>query len=280
MDSFGTQLKRQREKKNVSLDDISAATKISNRFLNAIETDRFDQLPGGIFNRGFIRAYARHLGLDEEQTVSAYVIAAGEESTAPGAGVDSEQSVEAQPATAPNFPWGLAVLILLIVIAIVAWIMHRNAEPAQTMNATSAPNATDAQIDRPRPATTTANVETKQDAPSTTQNTKPMHGDVSAQDFRLQIIAREDSWLSISGPHGQIFHGTLAKLEEKSIVGRDRIVVRTGNAAGLEFVWNGQDVTSPGKEGEVRTVMFDGNGAHMMTMPPGTASPAADVVNP
>src|SRR5580765_3433510 len=81
MGSFGDRLKQQREQKSISLDDISLSTKIGTRMLRALEEEKFEQLPGGIFNKGFVRAYARHVGLDEEQTLADYLEAAGE--TAP-----------------------------------------------------------------------------------------------------------------------------------------------------------------------------------------------------
>src|SRR5215831_710121 len=77
MGSFGDRLKKEREQRGITLDDISLNTKIGTRLLRALEEEKFDQLPGGIFNKGFVRAYARHVGLDEEQTVADYMSAAG-----------------------------------------------------------------------------------------------------------------------------------------------------------------------------------------------------------
>ena len=73
MASFGEELKRERELRDISLREISEATKISIRFLEALELNNFDVLPGGIFNRGFIRAYARFIGVDGEEMVNAYL---------------------------------------------------------------------------------------------------------------------------------------------------------------------------------------------------------------
>lgn len=70
---FGDKFRKAREAKGISLDDVSNVTKISSRNLQAIEQERFDQLPGGVFNRGFIRAYAKHLGLNDEEAVSDYL---------------------------------------------------------------------------------------------------------------------------------------------------------------------------------------------------------------
>lgn len=75
MGKFGDKLRRERELRGVTLDEIAEATKIGTRSLRALEEERFDQLPGGIFNKGFVRSYARFLGLDEEQAVADYVAA-------------------------------------------------------------------------------------------------------------------------------------------------------------------------------------------------------------
>ena len=66
--------------RGVSLDDIAAATKIGTRLLRALEEEHFDSLPGGIFNKGYVRAYAKYVGIDEEQAVAEYLVAARETS--------------------------------------------------------------------------------------------------------------------------------------------------------------------------------------------------------
>jgi cytoskeleton protein RodZ len=73
MGEFGAKFRKARESKELSLDDISNVTKISARMLQAIEEEDFDQLPGGVFNKGFIRAYAKHLGLNSEDAVTEYL---------------------------------------------------------------------------------------------------------------------------------------------------------------------------------------------------------------
>ncbi len=76
MGTFGERLRREREMRDISLDDISANTKIGTRLLRALEEEQFDQLPGGIFNKGYVRAYAKYVGIDEEQAVADYLQAA------------------------------------------------------------------------------------------------------------------------------------------------------------------------------------------------------------
>src|SRR3954454_4353762 len=67
MTPVGETLRSERLKRNLAIEEISKDLKISVRFLQAIEEDRFDRLPGGVFAKSFVRQYARYLGLDEEQ---------------------------------------------------------------------------------------------------------------------------------------------------------------------------------------------------------------------
>jgi len=81
LSSFGEELRKQREIRQITLHEIAAATKVNLRFLEALERDDFDALPGGLFTRGFIRAYATHVGLDPEATVNAYLYEIGQAQT-------------------------------------------------------------------------------------------------------------------------------------------------------------------------------------------------------
>ena len=89
MSSFGEHLRRQRQMRGISLDEIVATTKISRRHLQALEDEQFEQLPGGIFNRSYVRGYALRVGLDEEQAVAEYQQAA--RGTAPDTRVIAQQ---------------------------------------------------------------------------------------------------------------------------------------------------------------------------------------------
>ena len=72
MSGFGNRFKSARESTDLTLEQIAQETRISARFLRAIEEESFQDLPGGLFNRGFIRKYANRLGIDGEQCVSEY----------------------------------------------------------------------------------------------------------------------------------------------------------------------------------------------------------------
>jgi cytoskeletal protein RodZ len=72
--SFGEELRRERELRQISLREIAHATKIDLRRLEALEQNDFSRLPGGLYNRGFVRAYCDHIGVDAESMVNAYLL--------------------------------------------------------------------------------------------------------------------------------------------------------------------------------------------------------------
>jgi len=104
MASFGETLKRERELREISLRQISEATKINIRYLEALEGNRFECLPGGLFNKGFIRAYAKYIGIDGEAMVDSYLHEIGLRQ--PGAdavaAAPTEQSPLHRPAMVPQ----------------------------------------------------------------------------------------------------------------------------------------------------------------------------------
>ena len=152
VESFGARLKREREQQGMELEGVAATTKISVRMLQALEEERFGQLPGGIFNKGFVRAYARHLGLDEEQAIADYLVAAGgpTPSKEPEAVLAdlAARAVEVRPETEPrrsgDIPWGkLSVLLLVVAVAFALWSARsRGSRSSQQDSPADAPIAT------------------------------------------------------------------------------------------------------------------------------------------
>jgi cytoskeleton protein RodZ len=106
MASFGEGLRREREMRGITLEEISAHTKISIHFLQAIEADDLGKLPGGIYTRNFIRAFARYLGLDEEKVMSEY-----QSSAHPGRDFDLSRLTSARPTREPPSATWIGLLL-------------------------------------------------------------------------------------------------------------------------------------------------------------------------
>jgi cytoskeleton protein RodZ len=109
--TFGERLKRERELREVSFDEVSKATRIAPRFLEALENEQWNKLPGGVFGRGFVRSIARYLGLSEENLLSEYDLARGESANL------ALQKAEERIPSPPKWIPAVAVLALLAVLA-------------------------------------------------------------------------------------------------------------------------------------------------------------------
>jgi cytoskeletal protein RodZ len=142
MGVFGERMRRERELRGVSLEEISLSTKISKRHLEELERENFDALPGGIFNKGFVRAYARYLGIDEEQAVADYV-AADKQEPPPEEKFPLDVHVRPDPVLNPRrslMPVFLALLILGCVAAgWTYWFKYRPTHQAKAPANSSVP---------------------------------------------------------------------------------------------------------------------------------------------
>lgn len=126
MASFGEELRRQRELRSISLREISDATKINIRFLESLEENDFKHLPGGQFNKGFIRAYARHIGVDGEDMVNAYILEVRRQEDEAPAGRASAARPRLDPADKRALAalGILGVLVVLLVLGVWFLIFH------------------------------------------------------------------------------------------------------------------------------------------------------------
>jgi len=132
--SFGENLRKAREARNITLQEIAATTKIGTRALQAMESDRFDELPGGIFNKGFVRAYARCVGLDEEKTVAAYLEAA--KATLPETDMETLASQVSTARASAQDPWWslnaatfVGILAVIVALGLAAlWLKEHRRE--------------------------------------------------------------------------------------------------------------------------------------------------------
>jgi cytoskeletal protein RodZ len=118
--SFGTWLRRQREMREIDLHEIAERTKISLRYLQAMEQDRFELLPAPVFARGFLREYAKYVGLSPDEVVNYYLSALGG---------DEKDDDEGEPAPVRRrggvaSPWSYGVFLVLAVILLAAVIAY------------------------------------------------------------------------------------------------------------------------------------------------------------
>lgn len=300
MESFGARLKREREKKGVTLDDISVTTKIGTRMLRALEDEHFDQLPGGIFNKGFVRAYARHLGMDEEQAIADYLVASGETPAAPKPGAEPTEvrirEVKTEPSAeeSAGLPWGiLAIALLLVAFGFAAWGFYtrekhdenaNSPEPAKqavvapVSTAAASTEAPSASNPSPAPADAKASAPPPESAPVTTSAVPDQTSTTSTPavaKFRVLIKVKQDSWISIKADGKDILQTTLTAPTDKIVEAQKEIQIRAGSVGALEFFFNGRKLPGQGEAGEVKTLFFGADGLEVVKAEPKSASPEA-----
>ncbi len=255
----------------MTLDDVSVSTKIATKFLAALEQEHFDQLPGGIFNKGFVRAYARHLGIDENQAIADFVAASApslpeippEETPVLAAMAVRVPESKQKSRSNDGVPWGMVAAGLLIVaFAFALWGFHsrekrapRVASPKPVQVEQTPPATPGTASPAPQPPSTGPS------AGATEAATLPAAAPAANTGvFSVLIKAREDSWVSITADGKPVVQDTLPASTEKSVEARNQIVIKSGNVGALDISFNGKQLAPQGHENQVKTLTFDSDG--------------------
>jgi cytoskeletal protein RodZ len=226
MGSFGDKLRKERELRGVSLREIAHGTKISVRFLQALEEDRVEMLPGGLFPRAFARQYALFLGLDPERTVADFVEAHG--ALAP------ERTPAPMPVRRMPLPLG-HVFLALVAVAAVALTLRRGGPQAPPPP-------------QPTPLAAPVVLPTDRVYPSPALVTETASGD----SLVLTMTAQADCWVEVRADGATLVNRVLAQGESQTFEARGEIVLSVGNAGGLSIRVNDRPALPLGRSGEVR----------------------------
>ena len=240
---FGDHLKLEREMRGVSLDEICAATRISKRFLEALEGEHWEVLPGGVFNRGFVRAVSRFLGLDEEGMVAEYAMAMSEHNPAPA----WSRPPIPPPAQERNWiVWVLVVAVLLL--AGVGWFGWRlrvryKARQIAARNASSAPLVASSPVVAV-PAALPAASPNGQDtgAPSGAAAPALAPGQTIDGSLELRIEAAQATMVSVEADGLPFFNGNIPAGQSHTFYAQTEFQISARDAGALSLYLNGQSL--------------------------------------
>lgn len=278
MGSFGERMQRERHKRGITLDAVSQTTKIGTHILEALEKDEFDKLPGGIFNKGFVREYARFLGMDEKKVLKEFIEVAGDpEQPLPDPPVPRRPEV---PQPKGRLPWGGVATVLLCAIALLfggwkaAGIVRRAAGarwsrvhstrqvamvPVEsgTSFKTSQANEESSGVSAPHQPENVATA-TLQPASQTTTTPAPELVSVPVatrtERFVILVKARKPAWVSLTADGKPVLEGVLKR--KKKVRAYSQVVLKTKNAGALAVARNGKPLPPLGKEDQETTVTF------------------------
>jgi cytoskeletal protein RodZ len=245
MATLGQQLKQSREEKGISLQEIAESTHISIRFLQAIENDAYDVLPGGVFNRAFVRKFARQVGFDEEQAVNLYQEQWQEQGGEPERGY--QLGID-EPDFKQSSGNGLLLsFVALLVIGSLAYAAYQYFAPAVSdsggsavagLNTPASPSVT------PTPsATPEATTSPSSNLPGATASPTPSPTpEAPAGAMRVQLTAPiEDVWFKIKADDNQS-EGILNRGESREFDVSKEIILSTGRVQSLKITINGRNL--------------------------------------
>lgn len=254
MSNFGASFRKARESSGLPLEKIAAETRISSRFLTAIENEDFHLLPGGVFNRGFIRTFAEHIGLDPEQALADYdrISIAVEE---PVEVLRNVERASMRRSERSLYPIAAGLLLVLIVAF---YMVTRNGSARSAAEPAPAPVAAEpiAAVAEPVPVPV---VETQAPAPAapvpTPAATTPPAAILAsppAATLVLDVDVKDLTWIKVTTDGAVTLNDNLPAGTKQRFTAASSLTVIIGNAGGAGFKINGRDMPALGKTGEVR----------------------------
>lgn len=283
MTSFGEYLRQAREARNITLQEIAATTKIGSRSLQALEDEQFDQLPGGIFNKGFVRAYARCVGLDEEKSVAAYMEAAKAATPETDLEAMSTQVTAnaARESSALNAATVVSVVALIVALGLGGLWWYEQRKEAHEQAAVSQAATQEVQQAAPAPVTpppvtpdpvaVNPGQDAAQAASSPAEGTTPNSDTAAApspepqaEPVEVSIQATQRAWISVRSDGKTVESVTLdpdnPELRSRSYRAKEKLLLVVGNPAGLTVTYNGKPAGTLGTEGHRATIAFTPQG--------------------
>jgi cytoskeleton protein RodZ len=260
--TFGERLKREREMRGVTLEEIAVATRISPRFLEALENEQWDQLPGGIFNRGFIRSIARFLGLDEEALVADYAFATQGQ---PEVALHMETFEAKRPSRLAS---GVLVLGLAAVVAC-GWLVFHRYDDILAPLLKSYSGSSAAENSPPVPAA----VSTLEAPPATTSSSQGTVPNTSAGAsvavvnqpaarpgiLELKAEAGKPTQVKIVADGTTVFSGRLTPGQSQTFQAREKFEVSANESSAILLELNGQTVPPLGPPGQAGSITLTKN---------------------
>ncbi|MEL7564295.1 MAG: RodZ domain-containing protein [Dehalobacterium sp.] len=245
MGQIGDELRLYRESKGISLREVEEATKIRMKYLIALEADDYDALPGKVYVIGFLRTYARFLGMNAEELVNSLKSQSSFE-------VQEEETKEkVKPTRKRSHP---TALILIIVLALVIGGISFALLHDWDMNT---PNENVPQTETPQ-----EEPDTPGNIPDTSEPENQNDGNSESEinGVSVTVIIKESKcWIGVNIDGVSDFEGTLYAGENRTFSGQEKISIKYGNARVVEVIANGESTYPVDNTGQVVTKEYTAN---------------------
>jgi cytoskeletal protein RodZ len=284
---IGERLRNARTARGLTLEDIEAATHIKRRFLDALEREAWDELPGTAYARGFLVSYAQHLGISTDEILSLYLVPSVR---GPSVAAPRPVDVRITPANPQSRLRRIvtAIVVLLIAGAVaLSYVLARQlgefaasrprpqaSGPAPGAGAPNgSPPAGTQAGGTPGVTSTQPGGVTQTGAAGAVTGTAAVPLIAPGQPVVVTVQATDRTWVRATADGTVIFEGFVSAGDHEVWRGQHRVSLRVGNASALDLSVNGQPIGRLGNPGDVVERAFS-NGTPA-TAPPASPPPAA-----
>jgi len=271
MDSFGEYLKRERELRGITLDEISKSSNISKTYLMYLEDDNFENLPADVFIKGFIRSYAENTGMDGNEAILAYnSFIANKKGSEAASEISTATSTESDIKI--SYFWAIAIFVVLSSFLLVLISVSKDREekppPVSDEKFSQSVNEIDVEEGKNNVGITLDSNATEEESliqsedmevqpqqegileklpppsPSTEIEETPETSEVT-DILTLTMEATEDAWIGLEIDGAEKKEALLRKGETSRWKAKEKFVVILGNAAGTHLKLNEKDIAIP-----------------------------------
>lgn len=254
----GYTLRQERERQNLSVNDIEQGTSIRAVYIEAIENGEYDKLPGAIYTKGFIKNYAKFLALDADAVAKEFAadmaeLKAEQEAEAAKAVAESqsESETEVKPVQPEKKPLGHSIQLerrapsgMLIVAAVVLIAALAGFAWSQLSS-----DGDVAQVETPAPQVQTV-------APEPEPEPEPVAEPVAAAAPKSDVVSvqarfNNRCWTLVTVDGAVVQEGIVDGGQTLSWEGKEQITFRLGNAGAVEFFQDGKSIGVLGAEGDI-----------------------------
>jgi len=263
---IGERLRNAREAKGLSLRAVADVTRIRAIYLQALEEERFDQLPGAVYARGFLRTYADALGMDADRLLDAYPGALEPPAPAP---IGTSAEIPIKPAAPRSRLRIIATYVAIVVgagllaIGVIGYLQLRQFNAPVPPEAVAPPDAPAAETPPAppapagRPAPPAASPERPASGigaePATPPPAPPEPPQIVSEPpqpavidgVSVEVRTQGTSWLRVTADGTRVFQGLLHEGEARAWQARRRLTIRVGNAPAVQVAVNGRRVPAP-----------------------------------
>ncbi len=260
-ETVGQFLRKEREKRNVSLDAVAKVTRITKENLEALEKDDFQVISAPVFVRGFLRNYATFLGLDPKEVVGRY----DSQTDLLPVPEDKEPPPPPPREEKPTFKILLFLSILLVGVVFSFYYFKKSSGPTSPPPPSAAVAPAPAPGTQPAPSkvtpakgkTATRAIQPEKgkkppDKPQAATTPQPDIDQTKEKRHVLRAVAMEKTWLRIVADDQQVSDVLLQPKETSTWTAHQKFDITIGNAGGVELFFNG---TSQGRLGDSGAVL-------------------------